>query len=326
MPTGGVSTQPDSIAGLLAGGPVDHRALHAPRGRELRAHVPRVRPAAGPRVLVRDEELRLYVALAWWLRPRSRSMVWGYGISEGEEAIRAGVFQAVSILTTTGLRERRLRALAGLLLLTLFALMFVGGSAGSTSGSIKVVRHLLLGKVLRRELDQTVSPEVVMPIRLNGAPVDERTLRAIAPSSFSTSAVWAVGAAASPSTPRSPTFGLGDARRRSAPRRPRSATWAPASGSPARSARSLPLGDVSQDHDDPAHVRRPARDHPRRRPRSPVTTGASSRAASPLPGRREVTLRSAGRGVVRDDREHLVAGPMTVPARRAPSGRAGTRR
>jgi trk system potassium uptake protein TrkH len=57
--------------------------------------------------------------------------------------------------------------------------MLVGGSAGSTGGSIKVVRHLLLGRVLRRELRQTVHPEEVMPIRLNGIAVDERTLRAI---------------------------------------------------------------------------------------------------------------------------------------------------
>ena len=46
--------------------------------------------------------------------------------------------------------------------------MFLGGSAGSTSGSVKVVRHLLLGRMLRRELDQTVHPELVAPIRHNG--------------------------------------------------------------------------------------------------------------------------------------------------------------
>jgi trk system potassium uptake protein TrkH len=73
--------------------------------------------------------------------------------------------------------------------------MFAGGSAGSTTGSIKIVRHLLLGKVLRRELDQTVSPEVVLPIRLNGAPVDERTLRAIAAFILLYVGIWAVGAA-----------------------------------------------------------------------------------------------------------------------------------
>jgi trk system potassium uptake protein len=78
-------------------------------------------------------------------------------------------------------------------LLTIFALMFVGGSAGSTSGSIKVIRHLLLGKILRRELSQTVSPEVVLPIRLNGASVDERTLRAVATFVLLYIGAWAVG-------------------------------------------------------------------------------------------------------------------------------------
>ena len=49
--------------------------------------------------------------------------------------------------------------------------MFVGGSAGSTGGSIKVVRHLLLGKILRRELDQTLSPS------LSAYPAKRRTGR-----------------------------------------------------------------------------------------------------------------------------------------------------
>ncbi|MBA2332407.1 MAG: TrkH family potassium uptake protein, partial [Actinobacteria bacterium] len=39
--------------------------------------------------------------------------------------------------------------------------------------------HLLLGKILRREIDQTVHPELVAPVRLNGSVVDERTLRAV---------------------------------------------------------------------------------------------------------------------------------------------------
>jgi trk system potassium uptake protein TrkH len=61
----------------------------------------------------------------------------------------------------------------------LIGLMFVGGSAGSTSGSVKVVRHLLMGKILRREVDQTLHPELVAPIRLGRTVVDERTLRAV---------------------------------------------------------------------------------------------------------------------------------------------------
>jgi trk system potassium uptake protein TrkH len=57
--------------------------------------------------------------------------------------------------------------------------MFIGGSAGSTSGSVKVVRHLLVGKILRRDIDQTLHPDIVSPVRLNRRIVDERTLRAV---------------------------------------------------------------------------------------------------------------------------------------------------
>ena len=60
------------------------------------------------------------------------------------------------MMTTTGMASADFALWPALLLIALIALMFVGGSAGSTGGSIKVVRHLLLGKVLRRELDQTL--------------------------------------------------------------------------------------------------------------------------------------------------------------------------
>ena len=61
----------------------------------------------------------------------------------------------------------------------LLGLMFVGGSAGSTGSSVKVVRHLLVARSLRRELRQTLHPEEVMPVRLNGLVVQEKTLRGV---------------------------------------------------------------------------------------------------------------------------------------------------
>ena len=147
-----------------------------------------------PRVFARDEEFKLYLAIVVVASIVLTIQLWGYGIATGEEAIRAGVFQAISIITTTGYATTDFALWPVLSLMTLFALMFVGGSAGSTTGSIKVVRHLLVGKILRRELDQTVSPEVVMPIRLNRTPVDERTLRAIAAFILLYVGFWVVGA------------------------------------------------------------------------------------------------------------------------------------
>ena len=122
-----------------------------------------------PRMFVRDEEFRLYAVIVLIASIALLVQLWGYGIASGEEAVRTAVFQAISIITTTGFATTDFALWPVISLLTLFALMFTGGSAGSTTGSIKIVRHLLLGKVLRRELDQTVSPEVVMPIRYNGA-------------------------------------------------------------------------------------------------------------------------------------------------------------
>ena len=194
MPTGGFSTRPDSVASfsaptqwilavfmLLAG--ANYVILY-------RAFVRR-RPLAA----MRDEELRLYVAIVLLATAVLTAQIWGYGIVEGEDAVRTGFFQTVSIITTTGMASADFALWPAVCLLTIFAFMFVGGSAGSTAGSIKVVRHLLLGKILRRELDQTVSPEVVLPIRLNGAAVDERTLRAVAAFILLYVGAWAVGGA-----------------------------------------------------------------------------------------------------------------------------------
>ncbi len=193
MPTGGFSTKANSIEAFSAAAQWIIALFMLIAGANFvlmyRGIVRR-----RPRVFVRDEEFRLYLALLLVASVALTIQLWAYGIAEGEDAVRAGVFQTISIVTTTGFATTDFALWPVISLLTLFALMFAGGSAGSTTGSVKIVRHLLLGKVLRRELDQTVSPEVVMPVRLNGASVDERTLRAIAAFILLYVGLWAVGA------------------------------------------------------------------------------------------------------------------------------------
>jgi trk system potassium uptake protein TrkH len=131
-----------------------------------------------PGTFARDEELRVYLALLVLAGTVLTAEIWSEGFASGERAIRDGAFQATSLMTTTGFSNFDFAVWPTLALMTLVALMFVGGSAGSTSGSIKVVRHVLMAKSLRRELRQTVHPEEVVPIRLNRRVLDERTLRA----------------------------------------------------------------------------------------------------------------------------------------------------
>jgi trk system potassium uptake protein TrkH len=132
-----------------------------------------------PRVVPRDPEFRLYGVLLGLASAIIFADLLGRGIYDGEEAARHAVFQTASIVTTTGYASADFTQWTLLTAVLLVALMFAGGSAGSTAGSVKVVRHLIVGRVLRRELDQTVHPEIVAPVRLRGTAVDERTLRAV---------------------------------------------------------------------------------------------------------------------------------------------------
>jgi trk/ktr system potassium uptake protein len=194
MPTGGFSTQSRSAEVFSAEAQWILAVFMAIAGANF-ALMYRAFVRRRPQVLAHDEEFRVYLALVVGAVAALTAMLWGYGIAEGEAAIRTAAFQAISIMTTTGFASADFALWPPLLLLALFALMFVGGSAGSAAGSIKVVRHLLLGKVLRREVDQTLSPEFVMPIRLNRTPVDERTVRAVVAFILLYVGIWALGAA-----------------------------------------------------------------------------------------------------------------------------------
>jgi trk/ktr system potassium uptake protein len=134
------------------------------------------------RALTTDEELRLYLALLAVGSLVLLVELVSQGLLSGEAAVRHAVFQTVSMMTTTGFASVDFNewvAAAPLAAMVLVALMFPGGSAGSTAGSIKVVRHLMIGRMLRRELDQTVHPELVALVRFNGTTIEERTLRAV---------------------------------------------------------------------------------------------------------------------------------------------------
>ena len=130
-------------------------------------------------VFRRDEEFKVALAL---LAAASLVVIVGLvsqDVLEGEDAIRAGIFNTVSMMTTTGFANADFNQWTSLTSLVLFGVTLLGASAGSTSGSIKLVRHIVIAKMLRREIDQTLHPGVVVPLRVNGAVVDERALRAI---------------------------------------------------------------------------------------------------------------------------------------------------
>jgi trk system potassium uptake protein len=128
---------------------------------------------------LRDQEFRLYLILLALASGAVVAKLLGRGVYEGEEAVRHAVFQVASMMTTTGFASADFSLWPIFATMILVALMLIGGSAGSTAGAIKVVRILVLAKILRRDLDQTVHHEAIVPVRLNGLALEERTVRAI---------------------------------------------------------------------------------------------------------------------------------------------------
>ena len=92
-------------------------------------------------------------------------------------ALRYGLFQVVSIMTTTGYVTDDFDSWNSFGRGVLFLLMFVGGCAGSTGGGLKVIRHILFLKVMRQEIEQSFHPTVVRPLRLGGQTIEDPNLR-----------------------------------------------------------------------------------------------------------------------------------------------------
>jgi trk system potassium uptake protein len=90
-------------------------------------------------------------------------LVWG----KGEGAIRHALFQVLTVITTTGFITADYTTWTPFLMVFFFGLMFLGGSAGSTSGGVKVVRHILMIKNGFIEFKRTLHPNAILPVRYN---------------------------------------------------------------------------------------------------------------------------------------------------------------
>jgi trk system potassium uptake protein len=146
------------------------------------------------RAFARDEEFRVYIAVLALACVVVVVELLSADILEGEEAVRGAVFNVTAMLTTTGFANADFADWTALTSMVLFGAVMISASAGSTAGSIKLVRHVVIAKMLRREIDQTLHPHRVAPLRVNGAVVDERALRAIIVFVFLYLGVLAAGA------------------------------------------------------------------------------------------------------------------------------------
>ncbi|WP_372757334.1 TrkH family potassium uptake protein [Mariniflexile sp.] len=134
--------------------------------------------------IIHDEEFKLYfkfvvvfsiiAALIIYFRADvsvssiHHPMVWG----EAESAFRHALFQVLTVITTTGFVSADYTLWTPFLVVMFFGLMFLGGSSGSTSGGVKVVRHLILIKNGFLEFKRTLHPSAIVPVRYNNKAIN----------------------------------------------------------------------------------------------------------------------------------------------------------
>lgn len=130
----------------------------------------------------KDEELRAYLIIA---AVATIAITFGLGCTQAsphggfEPTFRESLFQVSSIISTTGFATSDYTCWRPILQFMLILLMFSGGTAGSTSGGMKVVRLLLLAKNGYYEMKRLIHPKAILPVRINGHVVPEKTINSI---------------------------------------------------------------------------------------------------------------------------------------------------
>jgi len=187
LPTGGFSPQADSIAAfspavqwvvipfmIVAGTNfalfyflLQREYASFFRNREFQAYI-------GANVLI-----TLVLAVLLFLGAAPELALGGLTEGAAENSLRQAAFQIGSLLNSTGYATSDFAQWGANARVVLLFAMFVGGSAGSTGGGVKVIRWLVILKTIRRQLFTTAHPNAVKPVRLGGFVVDEEAITAI---------------------------------------------------------------------------------------------------------------------------------------------------
>ena len=127
-----------------------------------------------------DSEFKAYVSLLAAVALATSAYLYLSGTFPTlASALRFGVFQTVSISTTTGYTTTGYHAWPSFLPVLLLFASFAGGCAGSTGGGLKVIRVVLLIKQGMREILRLIHPNAQLPIKVGGAPTPYRVVDAV---------------------------------------------------------------------------------------------------------------------------------------------------
>ena len=125
-----------------------------------------------------DVEVRVYLFVLVLVATIVCAILWWHPGSS-DDALRDGIFQAVSITTTTGFTTSNFAAWPSVAPILLLFAAFAGGCAGSTAGGIKMIRVLMIYLQGMREVKRLIHPNGVFTIKLGRESVPDRRIDAV---------------------------------------------------------------------------------------------------------------------------------------------------
>jgi trk system potassium uptake protein TrkH len=173
LSTGGYSTSAGSLGAFSAYSQWIAIVFMVLAGASFSLHF---RAARDPKAYWKSDELRLYLAIVGVAAILMTIGTWGGAVAE---VIRNSVFTATSIITTTGYATTDFGLWGPALQIMIVGLMFIGGMAGSTAGSVKVYRLEVLYEASRADVRRLIHPRAVYVTRVGRDPVPEPIIEAI---------------------------------------------------------------------------------------------------------------------------------------------------
>jgi trk system potassium uptake protein TrkH len=177
LAAGGFSPHPESVAGYA--NPATQWVIiffMFAAGANFALHYRTLRGEG--RAFPKDEEFRAYAGIVLvatllllvFLRPEIPGFL---------DRLRHGLFQTLSIVTTTGYASVDFQLWNDQAKMVLLLLMFIGGCAGSAAGGPKIVRQVLIARYTLLELRRTLHPRGLLPVKLGGRVVSDDVMRGV---------------------------------------------------------------------------------------------------------------------------------------------------
>jgi len=129
--------------------------------------------------LARDRQIQWFFGILAAAVAIAALFVWDNGILPWNDAIRHGLFNAVSIMTGTGYASTDFGAWGGFIVVQMLILMFIGGCAGSTTCGIKIFRFQIVYAEAQVQMRRLMHPNGVFIPYYNRRPIPDRVAQAV---------------------------------------------------------------------------------------------------------------------------------------------------